>query len=254
MATDAERAGTVDLGAPGRGATGFSVESPSERVLSDERLAEVVDGVFRLREHWIRRGPGFHTLGLALYKDGQATGGLPPGVEESNARLMESFGPALEDLRVFLSRQLGGPVEWGERLPLPGFHVFEADGLRAGRATGDSHFDIQYIWAGFGEPVLDAISVTVPVRVPAAGTSLEYWEVDFAQYERLYREETVDELADAEKAFPMHEVAYEPGRACLMRGLPLHRIGTTPEVRPDDHRITLQGHAVLLGDRWVAYW
>jgi hypothetical protein len=254
MTTDADHADTVDLGVPGTGATGFSVTSPLEPVLSGSRLEEVRAGVFGLREHWVERGPGFHTLGLALYKDGQEAGGERLHVAESNARLRGAFGAALEDLRRFLSRELAGPVEWGEGLPLPGFHVFEAEGLRPGEATGNSHFDIQYIWAGFDEPVLDVVSVTVPIQVPAAGTSLEYWEVDFAGYERLFRENEMDELADAERRFPMREVRYEPGRACLMRGLPLHRIGTTPAVDPDDHRITLQGHAVLLGERWVAYW
>jgi hypothetical protein len=240
MATDAERA--------------FSVTTSAEPVLSGARLAEVRDAVFRLREHWTERSPGFHTLGLALYKDGQAAGGPPRGVPESNDRLRESFGAALEDLRGFLVDELEGPVEWGEGLPLPGFHVFEASALRPGRPGGDAHFDLQYLWGGFEEPVLDVLSVTVPIQVPAAGTSLEHWPVDYGEFERLHEAGEIADVADAESRFPMHEVRYEPGRACVMRGLPLHRIGTTPAVEPSDHRITLQGHAVRLGDRWIAYW
>ena len=102
--------------------------------------------------------------------------------------------------------------------------------------------------------MLDAVSVTVPIQVPAAGASLEHWEIDFAGYERPYREGVVHDLADVERRFPMREVPYEPGRACVLRGLPLHRIGATPSVQPADHRITLQAHAVQLGERWVAYW
>jgi hypothetical protein len=78
--------------------------------------------------------------------------------------------------------------------------------------------------------------------------------VDYAEIARLYADETIDGVADAERLFPMHQVSYEPGKPCLIRGLPLHRIGTTPRVEPSDYRITLQGHAVLLGERWVAYW
>jgi hypothetical protein len=244
----------LDLGFPGSGATGFSVDVPAAPVLSPARLGEVLDGVFRLREHWIERGPGFFTLGLALYKDGMAAGGGRLDVEESNARLEEAFGPALEDLRAFLARELEGEVEWGAGLPLPGFHVFDATGLRPGKPTGDAHFDIQYVWGRFDEPVLDAVSVTVPIQIPAAGTSLEYWPVDFAELNRLVSEGTLASVADAAEHFQRHEVWYEPGRACLLRGLPLHRIGTTPTVQPSDYRITLQGHAVRLGTRWVAYW
>jgi hypothetical protein len=244
----------LDLGFPGSGGTGFSVDVPAAPALSAARLGEVLDGVFRLREHWIERGPGFFTLGIALYKEGREADGGPLDVEASNARLEESFGPALDDLRAFLSRELGAEVEWGTGLPLPGFHVFDATALRPGRPTGDSHFDVQYVWGRFDEPGLDVLSVTVPVQVPAAGTSLEYWPVDFAELDRLAGEGTVKDVADAERHFPMHSVPYEPGRACLIRGLPLHRIGTTPSVEPADHRITLQGHAVRLGERWIAYW
>jgi len=30
------------------------------------RVAEVLDGVFRLRDRWTERSPGFNTLGLSL--------------------------------------------------------------------------------------------------------------------------------------------------------------------------------------------
>jgi hypothetical protein len=253
MSTDADRAETVDLGEPGTSSTGFSVTTPSEPALSDARLQEVRDGVFRLRDHWIEREPGFHTLGLALYRDGREGAGALE-VEESNERLEKAFGPALADLKQVIAREVDAEVEWAEGLPLPGFHVFEPSALKPGEPAGNTHFDIQYIWGGFGERVLDALSVTVPIQVPAAGTSLQYWEIDFAEYERLFQAETVDDLADVERQFPVQEVPYEPGRACVMRGLPLHRIGPTPAIQPGDHRITLQGHAVRLGERWVAYW
>jgi hypothetical protein len=244
----------LDIGALGTGTTDFSVQLVDEPLFSREQLDEIADGVFRLREHWVERAPGFHTLGFALYRDGSelADGELP--VEESNARLDDNFGEALSELRAFLSRELGGAVEWARGLPLPGFHVFDADALTPGRPTGNSHFDVQYVWGSFEEPVLDAVSVTVPIRIPAAGTSLEYWPVDYAEFERLYARGTLDTLADAERRFERREVPYEPGRACLIRGLPLHRIGPTPRVEPSDHRITLQGHAVRLGEGWIAYW
>lgn len=245
---------SLDLGMPGSGATGFSVDVPSEPALPSERLEEARDAVFRLRDHWIERAPGFFTLGYALYKDGPAAARDRLEIAESNARLEEAFGSALADLKAFLARELEGEVEWGEGLPLPGFHIFNATGLRPGEPTGDAHFDIQYVWGRFDEPVLDAISVTVPIKIPAAGTSLEYWPVDYAGLERLVYDGTLAGVADAERHFPMHEVSYEPGKACLLRGLPLHRIGTTPSVQASDFRITLQGHAVRLSERWVVYW
>jgi hypothetical protein len=251
---ESPQAETLDVGIPGSGATGFSVNASAEPILAADQLREVLEGVFRLREHWIERAPGFFTLGLALYKDGIESQGRLLDVDESNARLEETFGPALAELKAFLERELDAEVEWGQGLPLPGFHVFDATALRPAEPTGDAHFDIQYVWGRFEEPVLDVVSVTVPIQVPASGTSLEYWPVDYAEVARLYADETIDGVADAERLFPMHHVSYEPGKPCLIRGLPLHRIGTSPRVEPLDHRITLQGHAVRLGERWVAYW
>ena len=249
--TDSE---TLDLGIPGSGTTGFSVTVPSEALFSAERLQGVLDGVFRLRQHWIERTPGFFTLGLALYKDGRAAGGAQLDVDENNARLEDNFGPELEDLRAFLARELDGDVEWGQGLPRPGFHVFDATALPSGEPAGDAHLDIQYVWGRFDEPVLDVVSVTVPIQVPTGGASLEYWPVDYAGLEQAASDGTIAGVADAEHHFPRHEVSYEPGKPCLIRGLPLHRIGTSPRVEASDYRITLQGHAVQLGDRWVAYW
>jgi hypothetical protein len=245
---------SLDLGIPGSGATGFSVTVASEPVLSAARLQGVLEGIFRLREHWIERSSGFFTLGLALYKDGRASAGGELDVEESNARLEENFGSALTDLKAFMARELGGEVEWGHGMPLPGFHIFDAAALRPGEPAGDAHFDIQYVWGRFDEPVLDVVSVTVPIQVPEGGTSLEYWPVDYAEFERQISSGAIADIADAERHFPRHDVPYEPGRACVLRGLPLHRIGTTPRVQASDYRITLQGHAVRLAERWIAYW
>jgi hypothetical protein len=190
---ESPHAETLDVGIPGSGATGFSVNASAEPILAAEQLREVLEGDFRLSDHWIERAPGFFTR-IALYKDGRDSQGRPLDVDESNARLEETFGPALAELKAFLERELDAEVEWGQGLPLPGFHVFDATALRPAEPTGDAHFDT------------------------------------------------------------MHHLSYEPGKPCLIRPLPLHRIGTTPRVEPSDYRITLQGHAVRLGERWVAYW
>ena len=52
----------------------------------------------------------------------------------------------------------------------------------------------------------------------------------------------------------MQTVDYEPGKACLQIGLSLHRMGAVSSVQPSDRRITMHGHAALVGDSWVVYW
>jgi hypothetical protein len=231
----------------------FAVDVPSAPVFSVARLAEIQHGIDGLRAHWREHAPGFFTLGLAHYKDGRDGLGAPE-IEASNARLAGTFGPALEDLRTYLEAELDRAVEWGAGLPLPGFHILDARALRPGRPAGDSHFDLQYTAVRFDAPVDATLSFTVPIRVPSGGATLEHWPVDFAELRRRIAEGAFADLEDAQRRLPMHAVAYEPGRVCLQRGLPLHRMGTVADVGPSDRRITLQGHAALVGDRWVGYW
>jgi hypothetical protein len=231
-----------------------SVEVPPTPVFSPDRLHEILGGVFALREHWKERSPGFYSLGFAHYIEGRE-GTLDDGeVAESNARLRAAFAPALDDLSAFLARELDAEVEYGSGLPLPGFHIVEPAAMHPGRPVGDSHFDLQYTFGHFPAPVRATLSFTIPIQVPAAGASLEHWPVDFDEIRRLIDAGEIAGIADAERRFPMETVAYEPGRACLQHGLPLHRMGAISEVGPTDRRITLQGHAADVGDRWLAYW
>jgi hypothetical protein len=243
----------IDLGRPATIGSGFAVEVPRQPVFSGARLAEILGGISGLRQHWREHAPGFFTLGLAHYKDGM-NGLSAAGIEASNARLAATFGPALDDLRSFLARELGRAVEWGAGLPLPGFHILDARALQPGRPAGDSHFDLQYTAVRFDGPVDATLSFTVPIRVPAAGATLEHWPVDYAELRRLIADGEIADIAEAQRRFPMHAVEYEPGKACLQHGLPLHRMGTVSDVRSYDHRITLQGHAALVDGRWVGYW
>jgi hypothetical protein len=247
-------AGADAFGLPAATGNPFSVRVPQVPVFSAARLDEILAGIFSLRDHWREHGPGFFSLGIAHYKEGRDGTLDDLDVEESNALLEGTFGPALNDLATFLARELDGEVEWGAGLPLPGFHVLDATHLQAGQPVGDSHFDLQYAVGRFDGPVRATLSYTVPIQVPEAGASLDYWPVDFAEVRRLIEAGELVGVADAERHFPMRTVQYEPGKACLQYGLPLHRMGAISRVAPTDHRITMQGHAALVGDRWIAYW
>jgi hypothetical protein len=242
----------IDLGAPATIGNPVSVRVPPDPVFSAARLDEIRDRLFSLRDHWHEHSPGFFTLGLAHYKG--AGDASIHDVQESNVRLRAAFGRALDDLRAFLSRELGGDFEWGAGLPLPGFHILDARALPPGQPAGDSHFDLQYSFGRFDGPVRATISVTVPVQVPAAGATFEHWPVDYAELRRLICDGELADIADAERRLPMETVRYEPGKACLQIGLPLHRMGAVSSTEASDYRVTLQGHAALVGDRWIGYW
>jgi hypothetical protein len=244
----------VEFGEPAAQGNTCSVRVPPDPVFAAGRLNEIRAGVFRLRDHWQERRPGFFSLGYAHYLEGREGTLGDVDVDASNARLRETFAPALDDLAAFLARELDAAVEWARGLPLPGFHVLEASAMSPGRPAGDSHFDLQYAIGRFDGPVRATLSVTIPIEVPAAGATLEHWPVDFAEIRRLIDDGELAEIADAERRFPMRTVQYEPGKACLQYGLPLHRMGAVSAVQPSDHRITMQGHAALVRDRWIIYW
>jgi hypothetical protein len=231
-----------------------SVEVPPTPVFSPDRLHEILSGVFALRGHWKERSPGFYSLGFAHYIEGREGSLDSAEVAESNARLRDTFAPALDELVAFLARELDAPVEYGAGLPLPGFHIVEPAAMHPGRPVGDSHFDLQYTFGDFPAPVLATLSFTIPIQLPAAGASLEHWPVDFEEIRRLIDAGEIADIAGAERRFAMETVAYEPGKACLQYGLPLHRMGAISHVEPTDRRVTLQGHAALVGEGWIAYW
>jgi len=96
--------------------------------------------------------------------------------------------------------------------------------------------------------------VTVPVKLPVGGASLDYWPIDLQTFLGLIREGRVSSADDIRREYPPLQVWYEEGRPCLQRGLPLHRIGASRAVDPGDYRITLQCHAVREDGVWTVYW
>ena len=232
----------------------WTVEPSDVELFDAERRRAIVEHLFALREWWTLRG-GFHTLGCACYLDGNSRAALDERVPPSNELLLDYFGPSLEDVRSFVASAVGVEASWRADLPLPGFHIFGADALAVGQTTLTPHFDMQFYAAGYGYIDSDGVlSLTIPVLMPEGGASLDYWPIDFDGFNELRTRGAVSTVDEVQRLYPMCQVWYEDGRPCMQRGLPLHRIGPSRSVRPDDYRITLQCHAVRDGDRWIVYW
>lgn len=235
----------------------WAVEQPELELFDAAQRAEILREVFDLRRWWtLRAGDAFHTLGCALYQDGpRTTPFFHERVAASNALLLDHFRPALEGVRAFVAAQVGDPVCWRRDLPLPGFHIFGADSLAIGESHAGGHFDMQFEFAGYEcEPELRVLSVTVPLQVPAGGTTLDFWPIAYQDFVELCQRGEAGGIEDAQRLYPMHQVWHVEGRPCIQRGLPLHRIGSSRSIRPDDYRITLQCHGVHDGERWILYW
>ena len=130
---------------------------------------------------------------------------------------------------------------------MPGFHIWAGAGIPT-RPRASIHFDLQYqrllSRPGYAR-ASGTVSFTLPVRLPAAGSSLRVWPCRYP--------EDVARLPAIRWTEP-EIVPYQAGQAIVHSGHVLHQVGVTPSVRPGDVRITLQGHGLLVDDHLVLYW
>ena len=227
-------------------------------VLDRQRCAEMSDRLEALRPYWLSRGVGCSTFGLATYLDvlasedpqetyfGRITG--------HNHRLREHFGDLLDRVADVLAGLLKMPTRYDERVALPGFHVFEGEGI-AIAPRQSQHFDLQYRalrWPFPIAPVEQAVSFTLPLALPRRGGALDVWDITEADMLRLEHLGQTAETIDRVKPARRHE--YQVGRMTVQLTPILHRIAAVPERYPEDQRITLQGHGIRDADGWVLYW
>jgi hypothetical protein len=236
-------------------------------VLGEDECRAVCDEVHALREHWIARDrAGLHTLGAALYLDApraetlERFGVSPPAPGQYDAR-MRTYNPVLRErfaglyraVEAALGRALGAEVQCAPDRALPGFHIYQDAPIYAERTAHVPHFDRQYECIDWSEhPEIDftrAISVTLPIRLPARGGGLRVWDLSLFQVQALPpdRARTLAAAARSRR----HE--YRTGELVCHRGHLLHQI--TPWVpEPGDERITLQAHGLHYDGRWHLYW
>lgn len=223
-------------------------------VLPAEECDRVADRVLDLREVWTTRSPSgnFCTLGVNAYMDlAQArdvNGSYYRPAREVNSLLRARFPDVHGALSTALTQALGMPVRFANDLAVPGFHIWTADGIPS-RAGASIHFDLQYLRLLENPRYAAAtgtLSFTLPIRLPAAGSSLRVWP-EFTYPDRAGQ-------LDAAAAIEPVVVTYSLGRALVHSGHLLHQIGPTPAVRPDDVRITMQGHGLVMDDELLLYW
>jgi hypothetical protein len=216
-----------------------------------DRIAETVLG---LRDLWTVRSPNaaFFTLGVNAYMD-LAPAADPDGsyyrpAGSANPLLTDRFADVHRRLAAGLGEALGLPARYPQSLALPGFHIWTGAGIPR-RGTASVHFDLQYqriVTRPEFATATGTVSYTLPVRLPAAGSSLNVWP------EFTYPDDAM-RVAQA-RATPPTVVGYHVGRALVHSGHVLHQIGPTPSVAADDVRITLQGHGIVVDDELILYW
>lgn len=239
-----------------------AVERPpvvSLDVLTASEVAVALERLDASRARWVARSPGFWTFGRAAYLD--VMNSIDPEADyyESlgawNDLLRSELGWLLDRVAAIVAEYVGESCTFFEGVALPGFHIFEGRGIATGRWP-NQHFDLQYRGLRWPGPLDEerTLSFTLALEVPQAGAGLEIWdltEAEFIRLERMGRRVTMESLGTLRPSW-VHR--YQPGWMALQTRPIMHRIATTPYVIAGDRRITMQGHAIAVDDRWVIYW
>jgi len=222
-------------------------------VLSAAECDEIAEAVLGERDRWTPRSPSglFSTLGVNAYMDlapaADANASYFGPARGSNLMLKQRFAGVHGKLAEALEREPGLPAKYADDLAMPGFHIWTGAGIPS-RPVTSIHFDLQYqrlLTRPEYAHASGTVSFTLPVRLPAAGSSLRVWPCRYP--------EDADRVAAIRQEEP-EIVPYHLGSAVVHSGHVLHQIGVTPSVQPDEIRITLQGHGLVLGDLLVLYW
>lgn len=223
-------------------------------VLSINECTELAELVLKSRDEWTSRSPKgmFFTLGINAYMDlaqsADAQASYFGPARRANKMLRHRFAGLYDKLAQVLRLELGFPTRYAEDLAMPGFHIWISDGIPR-QATASVHFDLQYqrlVTRSRYAKASGTVSFTLPIMLPAYGSSLRLWpDCNYSDNASTF---TVLSQVDPEI------INYHVGSAIVHSGLVLHQIGATPVVQPDDFRITLQGHGLVIGKELMLYW
>jgi hypothetical protein len=260
------------------------LNQPTTIEIADPALcAAACREIYAQRPRWrgwrLNGQPPFYTLGAVSYLDLRFR---LRSVDEylSDAGLLwqwagDAVRTIFERVRCGLEPHLGAPVEYPAAVPTPGFHIFigaaipKTDCSRNLADCGSSHFDLQYDeipWDRWYTHVdfENAISLTLALKLPAAGGGLTFWdEITLervrAASERLgfsdiYRGYEKLDIPSVAHATPSATIPYAVGSLVLHDSHLLHQMAGIPKISVTDERITLQGHGVLADGAWRLFW
>lgn len=225
-------------------------------VLEESACARARAELHALRDRWCRRRAAlpFFTLGAAAYLDAQrGTAAYDERAALDGSLLRECFGWVHERVAAALAEALGGPVRVAHEHAPPGFHLYQSHPAFE-RPIAEVHFDLQQHRLDWGDPErvdwTRPISFTLPVALPQRGGGLHTWDISYAEITALDRTARRDLFRGAART---HH-PYRLGEMVMHSGHLLHQAAPGIELRDEDERFTLQGHALRRDGVWDLYW
>lgn len=228
-------------------------------ILTKEECMQVRTAVHNLSNHWTQRAQPpcpFFTLGAASYMDAAETSDMYiHKAQQDNVVLWKHFDWLYERVRTAVERYVGNPAVYKEEFALPGYHIWLTQAIMT-QPVASIHFDLQYMqlpWSSSDSPdVTRPLSFTLPISMPAKGSGLNWWDINYEEFLEAYKLGLVKSTSDVKHA--MQYYPYTCGQLVLHSGQMLHQIAPTAEVNETDERITLQGHGLYCNGQWQLYW
>ncbi len=210
-----------------------------------------------------RRAP-FWTLGAVSYLDGvEDYARYHKHKQALNPVLKKKFSWMYQIICDKFSEHMQEEFVVDDVLGLPGFHIFAAKRGQViedqyikmfEQPLGSIHVDIQYrehhnYWQTFNEVDLEnTLSFTIPIKLPKNGGGLYTWDIEVDRDVFNYNSNKNKQPDEDPTVNPYHD-----GQMIYFIGHLLHQMMPGIDVKPDDKRLTVQGHGVKCDGIWRLY-
>ncbi|MBD2078601.1 hypothetical protein [Leptolyngbya sp. FACHB-17] len=221
-------------------------------MLSESECQTIRSVIYELKQDWTRRNPFLpsYTLGAASYLDAAENEQYLQSAQRSNPLLSSRFAGLYQRLGTVLAQHLGAPINYNHSFALPGFHIYLSCVLFE-FPIASIHIDLQYQqlqWDAEDTDFTNPISFTLPISLPQSGGGLNVWNVEQSE---MPDSASLQQLIQSreQRFYP-----YEIGSLVVHSGSTLHQAAPGSNLKPDDDRITLQGHGLFSRGCWQLYW
>jgi len=190
---------------------------------------KVVSNIFKLQDMWVSRSNDFpfYTLGRSAYLDGK-TPEYKNMQKGMNELLYNNFKELYNNVLHVLQDKLNERIYLPKDLCYPGFHIFPSDESLL-TIAGNWHEDYPHETLGLGNK--DTSTFTVPILLPKSGGGIDCMINDAPIY-----------------------ISYKENEMLWHDGTTLHRIASFKEYKPNEYRITLQGHLIRRNNKMEVFW
>lgn len=197
--------------------------------------ASVLDPLPEVRDACWHVGEDLTTIGAPLYRNRERLLFYAERARATNRLLYRSYQDLYDRVADLFEGRYGVSVAFVDELAIPGFHLMRY--ARAGRYEGGGWHRDQLAWqvpyfVEHTPEVQGNLNFTLPLAVPSGGAGMDLVDEDAAE---------------------LH-VPYRPGLLLFNECEVLHRIGPSHCLRPEELRLTLQGHGVLFRGRVLLFW